>query len=314
MSRLFAVLLLAGASVNAQTITQTFGSGADAFSIDFVEVGNPGNAADSTGFGSVAYTYSLGKFEISRGQIEKANAAGSLGITLFDMTSYGGNGASRPATGISWFAAAKFVNFLNTSQGKQAAYNFDVNGNFQLWSLEQSSGSNQYRHKDAFYFLPSNNEWYKAAFYDGQRAGADKYWNFPVQSDDPPTPVSDGLNGAVYFRQIGPSDIDNAGSLGPWGTMAQGGNVWEWVETANDGTNDQTLEDRVLRGGDFSFDDGGVGFFMAYDSPNHSEPFGNGLHMEGIGLRVAMVPEPSSLSLLLAGGAVLMARRRGKLD
>jgi len=82
--------------------------------MDFVTIGNPGNAADTTGSpnpaGSVAYTYNLGKHEVSRDQIDKANSAGSLGITLADMSSYGGNGINRPATGINWFEATKHVN------------------------------------------------------------------------------------------------------------------------------------------------------------------------------------------------------------
>jgi len=63
---------------SAQTITETFGTGANAFSMDFVAIGNPGNAADTTGSpnpaGSVGYTYNLGKYEVSRDMITKANS------------------------------------------------------------------------------------------------------------------------------------------------------------------------------------------------------------------------------------------------
>jgi hypothetical protein len=37
-----------------------------------------------------------------------------------------------------------------------------------LWSSAQAwqvGGQNLYRHKDAYYFLPSEDEWYKAAFH-----------------------------------------------------------------------------------------------------------------------------------------------------
>jgi formylglycine-generating enzyme len=112
---------------SAQTMTtQTFGTGVNSFSMDFVEIGNPGNAADTTGspnpVGSVAYTYNIGKYEVSRDMITKANAASSLGITMYDLTSYGGNLVNRPATGISWKEAAKYVNWLNTSTGNTPAY------------------------------------------------------------------------------------------------------------------------------------------------------------------------------------------------
>ena len=111
MRRLLAVLVLAGASVNAQTVTQVFGSGAYSFSMEFVTIGNPNNVADTGQYsnqgsgepytaGSVSYVYNLGKYEISRDMVLKASTSGGFGLTLADMTSYGGNGGNRPATGI----------------------------------------------------------------------------------------------------------------------------------------------------------------------------------------------------------------------
>ena len=89
MSKIFQLLFyLASLTTisSAQTITQTFGTGANAFTMDFVTIGNPNNVADTTGnpnpAGSVAYTYNLGKYEVSRDMITKANSAGSLGITM----------------------------------------------------------------------------------------------------------------------------------------------------------------------------------------------------------------------------------------
>ena len=82
--------------------------------MEFVTIGNPNNAADTTGSpnpaGSVGHIYNIGKYEVSRGQVDKANSAGSLGITMFDMSGYGGNGLLKPATGINWYEAAKHVN------------------------------------------------------------------------------------------------------------------------------------------------------------------------------------------------------------
>ncbi len=83
--------------------------------MDFVSIGNPGNTADTGGYpppaGAVPYAYNLGKYEISRDMVIKASTAGSLGLTLQDMTSFGGNGLNRPATGISWNEVARFVNW-----------------------------------------------------------------------------------------------------------------------------------------------------------------------------------------------------------
>jgi len=87
------------------------------------------------------------------------------------------------------------------------------------------------------------------------------YYDYPTGSDSAPTPVYSGtLAGtAVYDRDIsdGPADIASAGGLSPYGTMGQGGNVLEWMESASDGTNDSGSENRVWRGG--AWIDGGGG-------------------------------------------------------
>ena len=311
MIRLLAALVLFGVSVNAQTITETFGTGANEFSIDFVEIGNPNNPPDSRTYlgsettftaGSVPYVYNLGKYEVSRGQIEKANAVGGLGITLADMTSFGGNGPSRPAIGITWNEAARFVNWLNTSKGYQAAYNFVGSGsneNLALWSMENSAqgGSNRFRHKDAYYFIPSTDEWYKGAY--GSPNG--NWYSYATGSDNEPMMVSEGTTSetAVYRQSTGPADITNAGGLSAFGTMAQGGNVNEFNESANDGVNDSPMESRDLRGGAWGVSR--VYFMMA--SVRSEQGLDPAFEEEAfIGFRVASIPEPSSLSLLLDGG------------
>ena len=305
------LLALCYQTASAQLVTESFGgTGANAFTMDFVTIGNPGNAADTTGSpnpaGSVAYTYNLGKYEVSRDQIIKANAAGSLGITLQDMSSYGGNGLLKPATGISWYEAAKYVNWLNTSSGGTAAYKF-VGGTFQLWSSTDAgyNASNMFRNSLAKYWLPSSNEWYKAAY--GNRNGT---WNnYATGSDSAPTAVASGTaaNTAVYGQSAftGPADINNAGGLSAYGTMGQGGNVWEWNETAYDGTNNTAGESRELRGG--SWDNNS--FFL--DASIRSSGVPSVEDFDG-GFRVASVPEPSALSLLAVGlgGLAILRRRR----
>jgi len=314
MVRLLAVLVLAGASVKAQTITQNFGSGTNQFSIDFVGIGNPGNAAAATGFGSVAYTYNLGKYEISRDMVTKANTLGGLGITLGSLAVYGGNGPDRAAQGIHWVEAAKFVNWLNTSTGNQAAYKISGNS-LLLWTSADAGfqASNPYRNSLAKFWLPSANEWYKGAY--GSPDGT--WYNYPTMG--PPTAVTGGTNAAtsVYDQTVGagPADVYNAGGLSAYGTMGQGGNVWEWTESAYDGVNNLTTEAREVRGSWWK--ERLVGYQAAtsrFSVDPTTETLGDGSSTLNIGFRVASVPEPSSISLLLAGSAVLMAGRRRKQD
>ena len=299
--------------VSAQTITETFGTGANAFTMDFVTIGNPNNAADTTGSpnpaGSVAYTYNLGKHEVSRDMITKANAAGSLGITMYDMTSYGGNGVNRPATDVSWYEAAGYVNWLNESKGYQAAYKFDGSGNFQLWSAGDAgyNANNMFRNSLAKYVIASSNEWYKGAY--GSPSGT--WYDYPTGSNSAPTAVAGGTdaNTAVYNQSLntGPADIDNAGGLSAYGTVGQGGNVWEWMETAFDGSNNIAGEPLELRGGSW-FNDTSLldaSYRNSLDPTNEGSP--------AIGFRVASVPEPSSPSLLALGGVVVALRKRKRV-
>ena len=306
MRKLLTLSLLAVSyqSASATSLLETFGSGDNAFSMEFVTIGSPGNAADTTGSpnsaGSVAYTYNLGIYEVSRVQITKAN----LGIMMAEMGSYGGNGANRPATGVTWYDAAKYVNWLNTSTGGTAAYKFDGSGTFQLWSAGDAgyNANNQFRNSLAKYVIASSNEWYKGAY--GNRDGT---WNnYATGSDSLPTAVSSGAaaNTAVYGGRSGPADITSAGGLSPWGTMGQGGNVWEWNETAYDGINNAAGESRELRGGSWYFNSSGLGASsrFSYNPPYETFDFG---------FRVASVPEPSTGLLVLLGlGGLLLKRRK----
>lgn len=278
--------------------------------MEFVAIGNPNNAADTTGnpnpVGSVSYIYNLGKHEVSRDMINKANTAGSLGISLQDMSPWGAmyNGTDRPATGITWYEAAKYVNWLNTSTGGTAAYKFDGSGNFQLWSVGDAgyNANNLFRNSLAKYVIASRDEWYKGAY--GSPGGT--WYDYATGSDVKPTAVASGTaaNTAVYNGQSGPADITSAGGLSAYGTMGQTGNVYEWNETAYDGINNTAGENRDLVGG------------VWMQSVNLDSSFRTGaiVYADGYtyGLRVAMVPEPSALSLLAIGlsGLAVMRRRR----
>ena len=301
---LLSLLALGYQSASAVTVIENFGTGANAFTMEFVTIGNPGNAADTTGSpnpaGSVAYTYNLGKYEVSMDMITKANAAGSLGIT---MSIYDGNGVNVPATGMSWYAAATYVNWLNTSTGGTAAYKF-VGGTFQLWAPTDAgyNANNMFRNSLAKYVIASSNEWYKGAY-----GKADGSWsNFPNGSDSAPTTVASGTaeNTAVYNVESGrPADINNAGGLSAYGTMGQGGNVYEWNETAFDGTNNTADENRELRGGAWSNNSDRLDASVRYDYA----PTGV---FNSLGFRVASVPEPSTGLLVLLGISGLLLRRR----
>ena len=328
-TRVALALMVAGAAyAPSQAGTITFGSGGNTFNMEFVTIGNPGNAADTDAnaqplnAGAVGYSYDIGKFEVSEDMIEKYNAnfgtANSLAITK------DARGTAKPATSVSWNEAARFVNWLNTSTGNQAAYKFTssgVNDNIALWAPGDAGYdvNNKYRNSLAKYFLPSYNEWYKAAYYDPNTSA---YYDYATGSDSAPTAVASGTgtgangnNEAVYFFQSGPADVTQAGGLSPYGVMGLGGNASEWEESSGDLANSSGPSNRGYRGGNW--------FLGSYDLSSSSRYSGNGPSNEGynIGFRVASlsssappaVPEPSMMVIgTLFGLGGLMAKRRMK--
>jgi formylglycine-generating enzyme len=299
----------------AITTTDSFGSGVNAFTMDFVTVGDPGNTADTTGApnpaGAVGYTYRMGSYEVSEDMINKANAEGGLGISKDTR------GTNKVATAISWNEAARFVNYLNVTSGSTPAYKFitqpgdggySANANITQWAPGDAGYdvTNPFRNRNANYFLPSENEWYKAAYY----SSSGTYYDYTTGSDTIPTAVVSGTveATAVYGQSLstGPADITSAGGLSPYGTMGQGGNAWEWLESEYDGVNNSPGSPRGVRGGSWSN-------AAAVNSMANSFRWYNDPAVEGnssTGFRVASVPEPSAMVLAVLFGAGLVCRRK----
>jgi formylglycine-generating enzyme required for sulfatase activity len=315
-------------SIEAAVVS--FGSGGNRFDMEFVTIGNPGNANDSlpSNFkaGSVGYTFQMGKYEVSESMFTKYSAefgnANNLAIGNFD--SYG---PDKPGKWVSWNNAARFVNWLNTSSGGFAAYKFTsggVNDNIALWTPAETldyDSKNPYRSKRAKYVLPTYNEWHKAAFYDPTKnGGAGGYWTYATGSDSAPASVAFGTDPgtAVYGRGFNnpPADIKLAGGLSPYGVMGMNGNIMEWEESSFDLSNSDPTLPRAFRGGNWA--DSGAAVLRKDQGRGFINPNQGGFL---IGFRVASltsegggeVPEPSSMVIgaLLGLGGVLARRRSG---
>ncbi|MDA1178375.1 MAG: SUMF1/EgtB/PvdO family nonheme iron enzyme, partial [Planctomycetota bacterium] len=216
---------------------------------------DPGNPADLTGYGAVAYPFRIGKYEVTVGQyVAFLNAkAKSDPYGLYDdnvletdwgfkLERTGEEGAyhytvdplyaNRPIVKVSFWDACRFANWLHNGQGdgdtETGAYT--LNG-----TLDADAGTIR-RNPDARWFIPSEDEWYKAAYYDPQHASGARYWKYPIRSDVVPTRDFGGHNDANFNTgSLLPRATTVVGSFAnassSYGTLDQGGNVAEWTES-----------------------------------------------------------------------------------
>jgi formylglycine-generating enzyme required for sulfatase activity len=316
--------LLAGSGLlTTAAHADTFGTTGNEFTIDFTTIGNPGNAADTTGYGSVNYTYRIGTYAISQNQIDKATASGLENVTA------GAWSGDLPAANMTWYESAAFVNWLNTSKGFQPAYNLSWSGStwsMALWTATDNGydANNKYRNSLAKYFLPSENEFYKAAWGKSNGSGYNLYSTDGESKTvliAAPTPVASGTDAGTAIYGLGlicPSSVYEAGGLSSYGTMGQGGNVWGWQESAYDGVNDDASKDRGIRGG-------------YWGSPADDLQCSNNIkqialgqtdnmpiaYSTSIGFRVASVdvfPEPSTYALCVLAGVIVLVAYRCRLS
>lgn len=324
----------------AAASADVFNMGGGLTSLETVPVGNPGNAADDTGYGAVSYEYRIGKYEITTGQyteflnaVAKTDTYGLYNPSMWSDT-YGGkierNGlsgnyvysvaadrANRPVVFVSFWDACRFTNWLQNGQptGSQNPSTTE-RGAYALDGYNANGGGTIARNPGARWFIASEDEWYKAAYYDPSKAGGAGYWDYPTRSDTPPIsepPPGNGepqgssnyggggafaVGAPYYYSEVGAY----ATSPSPYGTFDQGGNVNEWNDTVI-----SWGSYRGIRGG-------GLGDYAtslpvanrgAYYPAGEYDSIGY-----GFGFRVAVVPEPFTLSLLALGGLAVMRRKR----
>ena len=209
---------------------------------DWSTVGDPGNASDN-GTGEVAYEFRISKHEVTNGQYAEflgqvaredphelyhpdmsIRRSGESGSFRYSATP----GLERhPVTYIRFFDAMRFVNWLENGQ---------VMGGTESGTYSIDGGLSETRARNARFFLPSDDEWYKAAYYDPTiDGGVGGYWQYATRSDE--FPIFDAPPGGTNSVNTANNDLGGTTEVGAYrdsrsfyGTFDQTGNVWEWNE------------------------------------------------------------------------------------
>lgn len=299
------------------------------------------------GYGAVDYEYRIGKYPVTNTQYAvflNAVAASDDTYNLWNPQmgtgTHGGitrtddNGSlvyapvsgreNWPVNYVTWFSALRFANWMTNNQPvgvqdstttESGAYTFTGAEAVTVPTPAQraawADGSQVY------YMLPTEHEWYKAAYYDpdlviGGTAGG--YYAYGTGSNSVPTAEAPPgyVNGALSSNSANydkvmpgsdghPTDVGAYwGTTSPFGAFDMAGNALEWTETEAGAEG----ENRVRRGGAFHLNHTySRATFRSITYPPTQEHF-------SIGFRLMVVPEPGTalllsfalLSLLAVGG------------
>ncbi len=274
--------------------------------IPFVTVTNAGNPADVNGKGAVAYDFRIGKYEVNNIQyaaflnavaaddphslyntnsaadihsgVERSGVAGEYFYAVKPGMGH------RPAVLVDFYDVLRFCNWLHHGQPSGAQDATTTEDGAYTLTPEALAAENVLRNPGARYWLPSDDEWYKAAYHQPADLGGDfgNYWPYPYRNIDAPIsePPPGGVNSANTCCETGRLATDVGAytqSRTFYGTYDQGGNVQEWTEWTSEF---QPLRNRRIRGGSWYYNE-------FYTGTNDYEFDTTDYDSESIGFRVA---------------------------
>ena len=341
MNRTLKIGIFAVAALAAATALQA----QQPVTIALSTVGNPGNAADPASggaygyFGDVSYTFGIGTYDVTVTQytaflnavaptdpyslyntamgtdsnigpsISRSGASGSYSYAVM------GSSGDCPITYVSWFDAARFSNWLNNGQPQTHVEDASTTETGAYTLNGDTTSGMETKNVLAQWYIPSESEWYKAAYYDPSlNSGLGGYWSYATRSNTAPgNQVGSLSNQANYRTGDGVYSVTQSSSysssqnyLTPVGSFTNSASAYGTFDQAGDVWN---LNDAVL-----------VGLYRGFRGGCCYSPCANltsGAFIEpegeysGVGFRVASsAPEPNSLMLIGLGSIMLASLRR----
>jgi len=279
------------------------------YDFDWATIGDPGNIAypgdrfgQNESRGSVPYSYRMATVEVTTAQwMEFVNTYSTQSDDLADFgrpfwwgavidDGYEGPGrkwmldsslvdaARLPVTNITWREAAMYCNWLHNSKDSG------------LWAIEDGAydtstfsdleggrfGDQATHHPDALFWIPTLDEWLKAAHYDPNRNGAGEpgWWLYSHQSEERPIPGPPGKGQTSADYLVGTLDAlliplgAYPDTLSPWGLLDITGGTHEWTEEIR-GDREFRISEGNAAGSDFVLlDEAGFGYWEDIASPS----------------------------------------------
>lgn len=262
--------------------------------VETVEVGDANNNSatiNGSPLGGVANAFRMGAFEVTIAQyatflnaIAKRTDAvnGTIVDSLYDsrmgsdLTIAGisrtgqGSGADpyaytaigdskKPIAYVTWFNAARFANWMHNGATESADTETGA------YTLALATSGTVTKNPGATWWIPSQDEWFKAAYYKSGSSDAG-YWKYPTQSDSFPNNNDSAGTNQANFQRLGVYSITQSTTLdsnqnyltaagtfinnpSAYGTFDQGGNVDEWTDSV---VSTSFGDARVTRGGGWS--------------------------------------------------------------
>ncbi|MDR1283736.1 MAG: formylglycine-generating enzyme family protein [Opitutaceae bacterium] len=323
---LLATLLITAGAATAIAATP----GSSIIDMPMVAVGDAGNAADprtNNLYGAVNYDYYIGTYMVTNTQyaaflnaVAATDTYSLYNTAMGDSESAAWGGITRsgesgeytyavkegwgqkPVNYVSFYDAARFVNWLGTGNTETGVYNLTVEGSILRDTTAWANGG---------YAIASEDEWYKAAYYNGDGT----YREYPVTGsvNQGTTNYKNTENYAITDNtpsgETHIADVDHydmvSGANSFYGTYQQGGNLYEWSDTPSPDAK------RAARGGAYSV-------IYTFFSSTYRNPYPEEGEDMTLGFRVvfrlAAVPEPGTVAGVTGLAALVVGiwARRGR--